>query len=76
MADQEKFRGSGKLARGGLFLAIFAAIVSWGVQHTEHGHDIWIELADPRHFFSLLGVVVSVWGAWRSGIRSARRAAR
>ena len=57
-------------ARGGLFVAVLAAVVSWGIQHLEHGHDIWIELGDPLHFFSLLGVVVSVWGGWRAGARS------
>ncbi len=39
--------------RGGLFLAILASVVSWGIQHTEHGHEIWIKLIDPLHFFSI-----------------------
>jgi len=57
----------------GLILAILAAIASWGVQHAEHGHNEWLDLLDPLHCFSLLGVVVSVWWGWSSGVRIGRR---
>ena len=61
-----------KYIRGGLFVAILAAIVSWGLTHTGHGHIDWRELIAPVHFFSLLGVIASVWGGWRSGLRASR----
>ena len=56
--------------RKGLFVAVLAVVASWGVQHVEHGHEFWTELMDPTHIFSLLGVVLSVWGGWRAGARS------
>lgn len=44
---------------------LFVAIGSWGVQHQEHGHIFeWLELLQPEHFFSLLGMLGSVLGAW------------
>ena len=61
-----------KPSRGGLFVAVLAAIVSWGLTHTGHGHIGWGELMAPQHFISLLGVIASVWGGWRSGLRASR----
>lgn len=61
-----------KPSRGGLFVAILAAIVSWGLTHTGHGHIDWAELISSQHVISLLGVIASVFGGWRSGLRSSR----
>jgi len=56
-----------KIIYGGLLLAMVAAFASWGVTHLEHGHVAWKELIEPQHIFSLVGVLASVYGAWRSG---------
>lgn len=58
------------IGRIGLTLAILTALGSWGMQHTGHGHTDWLHLLDPRHIFSLVGVVGSVWGGWFSGVKS------
>ena len=55
------------IVNGGLVLALVAAFASWGVTHMEHGHEGWKELIEPQHIFSLVGVLASVWGAWRAG---------
>lgn len=61
-----------KSIRGGLFVAILAAIVSWGLTHTGHGHIDWLEMVEAQHIFSLLGVIASVSGGWWSGLRSSK----
>ena len=61
-----------KPRRGGLFVAILAAVVSWGLTHTGHGHIDWEKFLSPQHICSLVGVIASVWGGWRSGLRSSR----
>jgi len=50
-----------------LYFAIFTAIISWGLSHMEHKHDEWEKLITPQHLFTLLGVIASVWGGWKSG---------
>lgn len=47
------------------FSTLLVSISSWGVQHQGHDHIFtWLELLSPEHFFSLLGVIGSVLGAW------------
>lgn len=45
---------------------LLVALGAWGLEHTEHGHDLWSEMLRPQHVFSLIGIIGSVLGSWLS----------
>jgi len=45
---------------------LMTALGAWGTEHVGHGHFEWLELLSPRHVFSFLVAMGSVFGAWLS----------